>query len=145
MTTKEVKDFLRSIRYQQMEILQLQDLIKQTEANLLPQAIRYDKDKVQVSPEEKFSKVCAAIADYEEELGREIVVLAQRQMKAVKMIMDLPDEKERTVMRLYYLTTDHGLPLTWGQVAIRMNYFERHVKRLHGNALAHLASKDGTK
>lgn len=145
MNTKEVKEFLRSIRHEQQEILHLQEMIDAAELELLPQAIRYDKDKVQVSPEERFSKVCAAVADYQEELGREIVKLLKKQMRAAEMIMGLDDEKERMVLRLYYLTTDHGQPLTWGQVAIRMNYFERHVKRLHGNALAHLVSKDGTK
>ena len=145
MNTKEVKEFLRSIRHEQQEILHLQEMIDAAELELLPQAIRYDKDKVQVSPEERFSKVCAAVADYQEELGREIVKLLKKQMRAAEMIMGLDDEKERMVLRLYYLTTDHGQPLTWGQVAIRMNYFERHVKRLHGNALAHLVTKDGTK
>ena len=145
MNTKEVKEFLRSIRHEQQEILHLQEMIDAAELELLPQAIRYDKDKVQVSPEERFSKVCAAVADYQEELGREIVKLLKKQMRAAEMIMGLDDEKERMVLRLYYLTTDHGQPLTWGQVAIRMNYFERHVKRIHGNALAHLVSKDGTK
>ena len=145
MNTREVKEFLRSIRSEQLEILHLQEIIDAAEMELLPQAIRYDKDKVQVSPEERFSKVCAAIADYQEELGREMVILLKRQMKAAEMIMGLDDEKERTVLRLYYLTTDHGQPLTWGQVAIRMNYFESHVKRIHGNALVHLVTKDGTK
>ena len=123
----------------------MQEMIDAAELELLPQAIRYDKDKVQVSPEERFSKVCAAVADYQEELGQQIVTLLKKQMRAAEMIMGLDDEKERMVLRLYYLTTDHGQPLTWGQVAIRMNYFERHVKRLHGNALAHLVTKDGTK
>lgn len=145
MTTKEAKEFLRSIRYEQMELLHLQEMIEKAEMEMLPQAIRYDKDKVQVSPEEKFSKICAAIADYQDELGREIVQLLKKQTRAAEMIMGLEDEKERTVMRLYYLTTDHGQPLTWGQVAIRMNYFESHVKRIHGNALVHLVTKDDTK
>lgn len=145
MNTKEVKEFLRSIRYEQHEILHLQEMINAAEAELLPQAIRYDKDKVQVSPDERFSKLCAAIVDYQEELGREMVALLKRQMKAAEMIMGLDDEKERTVLRLYYLTTDHGQPLSWGQVAIRMNYFESHVKRIHGNALVHLVTKDDTK
>lgn len=145
MNTKEVKEFLRSIRHEQQEILHLQEMIDAAELELLPQAIRYDKDKVQVSPEERFSKVCAAVADYQEELGREIVKLLKKQMRAAEMIMGLDDEKERMVLRLYYLTTDHGQPLTWGQVAIRMNYFESHVKRIHGNALVHLVTKDDTK
>ena len=38
--TKEVKEFLRSIRHEQQEILHLQEMIDAAELELLPQAIR---------------------------------------------------------------------------------------------------------
>ena len=55
----------------------------------------------------------------------------------------LEDPDEREVLRWYYLTLYDNRPLTWQQVAIRMNYYRRHVIRIHGNALQHLA-EDGT-
>lgn len=143
MTTNELKDFLRTIRSEQQEIAHLRQMVAELESELLPQAIRYDRDKVQVSPEEKFSKMCAKIVDYEEELGRSIAMLYGRKVYAEQMIKKLDDAKEREVLRLYYLTTENGQNLTWNQVAIRMNYFERHVKRIHGNALVNLAALEG--
>lgn len=143
MTTNELKDFLRTIRSEQQEIAHLRQMVAELEAELLPQAIRYDRDKVQVSPEEKFSKTCAKVVDYEEELGRSIAMLYGRKLYAEQMIKKLDDAKEREVLRLYYLTTENGQNLTWNQVAIRMNYFERHVKRIHGNALVNLAKLEG--
>lgn len=145
MDLKEIKAFLRSIRCEQMEILHIKQMIEDAQSEMLPKAIRYDLDKVQVCPDEKMSKICAAVVDWQEELGRSIAILAQRRQLAENMIMQLEDEKEREVMRWYYLTTDNGQVLTWKQVAIRMNYYERHIKRIHGNALEHLVSKDGTK
>lgn len=143
MTTNELKDFLRHIRGEQHEIAHLRQMVAELEAQLLPQAIRYDRDKVQVCPDEKFSNICAKIVDYEEELGRSIAELYGRQVYAEQLIRKLDDEKEREVLRLYYLTTENGQNLTWNQVAIRMNYFERHVKRIHGNALVNLAKLEG--
>lgn len=141
MTTNELKDFLRAIRAEQHEIANLRLIVAELEAELLPQAIRYDRDRVQVSPDEKFSKICAKIVDYEEELGKSIAALYGRQVYAEQLIKKLDNPKEREVLRLYYLTTDNGQNLTWNQVAIRMNYYETYVKKIHGNALVNLAKK----
>lgn len=144
MTATEIKNFFRQIRKEQNEIAHLAMLIQQEETMLLPKAIVYDKDKVQVSPEDKFSDICARISDMQEELGESIVKLKVKQMTAERMIRNLSDPDEREVMRWYYMTLYDNRPLTWQDVAIRMNYYRRHVIRIHGNALAHLV-KDGTK
>lgn len=144
MTATEIKNFFRQIRKEQNEIAHLAMLIQQEENMLLPKAIVYDKDKVQVSPEDKFSDICARISDMQEELGKSIVKLKVKQMTAERMIRNLSDPDEREVMRWYYMTLYDNRPLTWQDVAIRMNYYRRHVIRIHGNALAHLV-EDGTK
>lgn len=144
MTATEIKNFFRQIRKEQNEIAHLAMLIQQEETMLLPKAIVYDKDRVQVSPEDKFSEICARISDMQEELGESIVKLKAKQMKAERLIRTLSDPDEREVMRWYYMTLYDNRPLTWQDVAIRMNYYRRHVIRIHGNALAHLV-EDGTK
>lgn len=144
MTATEIKNFFRQIRKEQNEIAHLAMLIQQEETMLLPKAIVYDKDKVQVSPEDKFSDICARISDMQEELGESIVKLKAKQMTAERMIRNLSDPDEREVMRWYYMTTYNNRPLTWQEVAIRMNYYRRHVIRIHGSALAHLVEL-GTK
>lgn len=143
MTVNDIKDFFRKIRKEQNEIAHLSAMIKNEELALLPKAIVYDKDKVQVSPEDRFSEVCAKISDMQEELGRSIVRIKEKQVQAELMIRKLEDPDEREVLRWYYLTLYDNRPLTWQQVAIRMNYYRRHVIRIHGNALQHLA-EDGT-
>ena len=143
MTVNEIKDFFRKIRKEQNEIAHLSAMIKNEELALLPKSIVYDKDKVQVSPEDRFSEVCAKISDMQEELGMSIMRLKEKQIRAELMIRNLEDPDEREVLRWYYLTLYENRPLTWQQVAIRMNYYRRHVIRIHGNALQHLA-EDGT-
>lgn len=141
MTVKEAKEFFRSIRTEQIEIRHLKEMLQETESGMLPQAIRYDKTKVQVYPDETMSRICEKISEYEQELGESIALLIEKKIKAEQLIRELDDEREREVIRWYYLTVDDGYLLTWGQVAMRMNYNERYVKQLHGNALLHLAKK----
>lgn len=139
MNSKELKQFFRDVRSEQAEIQQIKDIIQQKELSLFPKAIVYDSDKVQVSPEDRFGKECAAVADLEMELGASIMRLAKKQIKAEQMIRQIEDSNERKVMRYYYLTTFDGQLPTWNQVAIKMNYYERYVKKIHGSALIHLS------
>lgn len=145
MTSKELKQFFRDIRKEQEEIQQLKILIQEKEMELMPKALTYDKDRVQVSPDDIFSKTCAAISDLEMELGQSIMILAKKQMQAEQLIRKIDDSNERKVMRYYYLTVIDGHVPTWNQVGIRMNYYESYVKKLHGQALLSLAKKLGTK
>jgi hypothetical protein len=116
-------------------------MIRTAELGLLPSGIAYDKDKVQTSPEDTMSKVIAKALDMQKELELSISVLQQKQIEAEKAIQKLDDSDEREVMRYYYMDTEQGKPLTWEQVAIRMNYYKRHVLRIHGRALINLANK----
>ena len=140
MTVKEIKQFFKDVRKEQEEIQQIKALIAEKEMTLLPKAIVYDGEKVQVSPDDKFSEVCAAISDLEMELGKSVMILARNQLRAEQMIRQLSDPNERKVMRYYYLSVIDGQVPTWNQVAIRMNYYESYVKKVHGSALFHLST-----
>ena len=139
MNVKDIKQFFKDIRKEQAEIQELKNLIQQKEMELLPRGIRYDGIKVQVSPDDTTSRICAAVSDLEMELGRQIMILAKHQMQAENLIKKLDDPNERRVMRYYYLTTIEGQLPSWNQVAIHMNYYESYVKKLHGKALVNLA------
>ena len=139
MNVKELKQFFKDVRSEQAEIQQLKDLIQQKEMSLYPKAITYDGEKVQVSPEDRFATECAAVADLQVELGASIMKLARKQIQAEQLIRKIEDSNERKVMRYYYLTLFDGQLPTWNQVAIKMNYYERYVKKLHGSALLELS------
>lgn len=145
MNVKELKQFFKDVRSEQAEIQQLKDLIQQKEMSLYPKAITYDGLKVQVSPEDRFANECAAVADLQVELGASIMKLARKQIQAENMIRQIEDSNERKVMRYYYLSLFDGQLPTWNQVAIKMNYYERYVKKIHGSALYHLTAKLGQK
>lgn len=139
MTTNEVKQFFGQIRKEQYEIIHLRTMIKSAEMGLLPSGIRYDKDKVQTSPDDMMSRVLSKAMDMQKELEENIAVLQERQLAAERKIQSLANSDEREVMRYYYMDTENGKPLSWEHVSVRMGYDKRHVLRIHGRALANLA------
>ena len=141
MTTGEVKDYFRQIRKEQLEIVHLVDMIEREELSLLPKAVTYDKDRVQITPEDILAKSAAQVVQMQEELGRSIASLKIKKAKAETLIRKLDSSDEREVMRYYYLDfTRQGL-LKWEDVAQKMHLDKRQVFRIHGNALSNL-SKD---
>lgn len=142
MTVGEVKEIFKQTRKAQIEIKHLIRLIEREELTLLPKAIRYDRDKVQTSPEDILARSAAKIADMQEEMTKSWILLKNRMGYAESLISRLDDTDEREVLRWYYLDRSaDGNLLTWAEVAEVMGYNERTIYRIHGSALVHLAEK----
>ena len=62
--------FLNSARVLHWEWLRLKAKHDELESCLLPAAIRYDKDKVQTSPEDPMAKIVAEINELEVEMNK---------------------------------------------------------------------------
>ncbi len=140
-TVNEAKEYFRQIRKEQLEIIHLGKMIEREELTLLPKAIRYDTDKVQLSPDDILARSAAEIADMKEELQRSIVVLKEKKAKAESVLMNLDNSDEREVMRWYYMDSDGSRLLKWEDVAEKMNYNKRWVLKIHGRALSNLKKK----
>jgi hypothetical protein len=140
-TVNEAKEYFRQIRKEQLEIIHLGKMIEREELTLLPKAIRYDTDKVQLSPDDILVRSAAEIADMKEELQRSIVVLKEKKAKAESVLMNLDNSDEREVMRWYYMDSDGSRLLKWEDVAEKMNYNKRWVLKIHGRALSNLIKK----
>lgn len=143
MTQQELKTFFGRIRKERYEIEHLRELIRSAKASLLPSGISYDRDKIQTSPDDTMSKIMAKAVDMQKELENGIASLQERHIEAEKLIQSLDNSDEREVMRYYYLDTDNGRPLTWEQVAIRMNFHARTVYKVHDRAINNMADKKG--
>ena len=142
MTVGEVKEIFKQTRKAQIEIKHLVSLIEREELTLLPKAIRYDRDKVQTSPEDILARSAAELADIREEMAKSWAILKNKMGYAESLISRLDDTDEREVMRWYYLDRDpEGNLFTWSDVANNMGYNERTIYRLHGSALVHIAEK----
>lgn len=142
MNVAEVKDTLKQVRKAQIEVKHIMRLINREELTLLPKAIRYDRDKVQTSPDDILARSAAEIADMREELGTTMRMLKSKMGYAESIISRLDDSDEREVLRYYYLDVNgKGNLMTWVEVAEIMGFNERTIYRIHGNALVHLAEK----
>lgn len=140
MKVDEVKDYLRQIRKEQIEINHLCEMIEHEELMLLPKAITYDKDRVQVSMDDILARSAAEIADIREEMSRSIIKLLHRKAQAESYISQLSDSDEREVIRWYYLnTTPDGKLILWDDVAGKLNRDVRTIFRIHGHALRNLS------
>lgn len=132
-----VKAFLREVRHEQSEVARLELKLEYLKKSTLPGGIRYDKDKVQTSPDDRITDIMAEIGDIEMELEKDIATLLKDISEAYRMIGSLTSSRHRDVMRCYYLPDiEPGGELpTWDDVASRMHYSRDHVLRIHGEAL----------
>lgn len=103
MTKQETCDYLLRVRKLQRQIWLLCLRHDELQSCLLPAAIRYDKDVVQTSPEDKLSDVAAAVLDIEAKI-RQLQHYKARAILEVSAIIDkIDNETERAILNAYYV------------------------------------------
>ena len=75
---KQTYNYLNSVRVLHWRWLRLKARHDELESCLLPAAIRYDKDKVQTSPDDTISKIVAEIAELESQMNAVLLAKAER-------------------------------------------------------------------
>lgn len=95
--------FLNSARVLHWQWLRLKAKHDELESCLLPAAIRYDKDKVQSSPEDAISKIIAEVAELEKEMNRVQLRKSVQIAKIDKAINTLTSDEERTALTMRYI------------------------------------------
>lgn len=97
-------EYMMQVRRIELRIRRISLQIEELESSLLPQGIRYDKDKVQTSPEDTLSKIAGKISDLEKhrtQLVRERRLL----LLEIQDVLDrLDNEQEQIVLEAYYLS-----------------------------------------
>lgn len=130
------KDLMRSIRPLRREL----ELLRQQErAMLSPQAITYDKVRVQTSPQDRMFETVEAIQKLGDLIQRKEKELAEMQLEAMTLIYSLDKTDYRQLLILYYIDGDESK--IWNDVADAMGYSESRVKHLHGWALDEIERK----
>ena len=128
-------EFLNSARVLHWQWLRLKAKHDELETCLLPGAIRYDKDKVQTSPDDQMSKICAEIHELELEMAR-----VQRRKfvqieKIARAVNDLADE-ERTALTMHYINRE---PVP--KIAEQMGYSESRIYQFMDKGGAQIAKR----
>lgn len=125
MDLKETYEFLLSPRRLADEIWRKDIRRQELRACLLPAAITYDKDRVQVTPEDHMAETMAEVAD----LDAEIEILQRRRARQIRLISkaldQLEDGREKVILEAYYIGRK-----SMNEIAEHMSYSLQHTYRL---------------
>lgn len=132
------KALLYQVRDEQKEIDIIRRKIEEAELALLPSGIRYDRDKVQASPDDPMLKLAVKLDRYEAELRKHQAALLTKRTKAIRMVSRLTDSTQRQVLELYFLG---GRRIRMWEVAQIIGYSEQSTYRIYKDALRNLESK----
>lgn len=119
---RQAYEFLNSARVLHWQWLRLKAKHDELESCLLPAALRYDKDKVQTSPEDAMSKVVAEITELEKEMNRVQLLKSQQIVKIDNAINSLASDEERTALTMRYI---NRIPVS--EIAEAMGYSEPRI------------------
>lgn len=131
----DVLKFLKCIRNERLEIISLKETRDDIYYSLMPSGIRYDLDKVQTSPVDRMPTVAGNLAEIQTILDGRIEKLSDDLVLANRVIDQVPTAECRELLSLRYLAGGRK-PLSWTDVAERMDYSVDHVQgKLHGKAI----------
>lgn len=132
---KQAYEFLNSARVLHWHWLRLKAKHDELETCLLPAAIRYDKDKVQSSPDDQMSKICAEIHELELEMAKVQRKKFVQVEKILRAVDDLADE-ERTALTMRYI---NRVPVS--AIAEAMGYSEQRIYQFMDKGGAQIAKR----
>lgn len=133
MTLTETYEYLQRPRKLELSIMRLSLQHDELQACLLPAAIRYDKDVVQSSPEDKLSEVAAAVLDLEKKIQR-LRSQKARMLLEINAAIDKLDDKDAVILTAYYVKR-----MTMSDVADIIDKSLQHTYRLRKKAVQHLS------
>ena len=130
---KQAYEFLNSARVLHWQWLRLKAKHDELESCLLPAAIRYDKDKVQTSPDDQMSKIIAEINALEIKMATVQRRKSQQIERIDKAINALASDEERTALTMRYI---NRIPVS--DIALAMGYAEPTIYKFMNQGGEHI-------
>ena len=134
MTITETVSYLMRVRSFELTIWRLCLQRDELQSCLLPAGVRYDKDVVQTSPEDKLSTIAGAVIELDQRIQELRQQKARLILEITAAIDRLPNDKESAVLTAYYVKR-----MTMGDTADAMGYSLQHTYRIRKRAISHLA------
>lgn len=130
-------EYMMQVRRIELRIRRISLQIEELESSLLPQGIRYDKDKVQTSPEDTLSKIAGKIADLEK-LRTQLVRERRLLLLEIQDVLDqLENEQEQIVLEAYYLSR-----MSMTEISEMISYSIAQTYRFRARGLRNIRFKD---
>ena len=131
-----VKELFRNIRAARKELWILGQKESDLTLSMLPGAIRYDKDKVESSPEDPMLKFAERLSEIEAMRKERAKKLAEDDYTAQLILREMPTARNRLLLELRYIEGGIGHRYSWSEVAEEMGYEEIYTRGfLHQSAL----------
>ena len=119
---RQAYEFLNSARVLHWQWMRLKAKHDELESCLMPSAIRYDRDKVQTSPEDPMSKIVVEINELETEMNKIRLKRAETIEEIDRVINFISSEEVRTALTMRYINRK---PVR--KIAETMGYSEKRV------------------
>ena len=130
-------EYMMQVRRIELRIRRITLQIEELESSLLPQGIRYDKDKVQTSPEDTLSKIAGKISDLEK-LRTQLVRERRLLLLEIQDVLDqLENEQEQIVLEAYYLSR-----MSMMEISEMISYSIAQTYRFRARGLRNIRFKD---
>lgn len=131
---KVAYDFLNSARVLHWRWLRLKAKHDELESCLLPVGIRYDKDRVQTSPEDTISKIVSEISELEKKMNAVQVAKRERIEEIDIVLHELPSDEARTALTMRFI---NRIPVT--EIASQMGYAEPTIYKFMNQGAEYIA------
>lgn len=119
---KQAYTFLNSSRVLQWQWLRLKARHDELKSCLLPAGIRYDKEKIQVMPEDKFTEVMALVLDLEKRMNELQLKRVEQINKINDALLKIPYDESRTVLTMRFISRT-----SVAEIAKEMGYAESSI------------------
>ena len=131
------KEYLSRIQTYRRAIMSTQLRIEELEHQASGiRAITYDRDRVQVSPENRMEDIMVKIDGQVRKLSKQIMKYQAELSKRERQIMAMENPDHVEILRLRYLDLDDdGRPMTLEEIACCMHRSFYRIAHLHGDAL----------
>ncbi|MCM1024426.1 MAG: hypothetical protein NC395_10265 [Prevotella sp.] len=135
MIVLTAKEYLRQAYIIDRKIRLDTEKLAAARSALYGKTVRYDGDGSKPAARGNVTEnAVLRVLELEERLDREIDELSSKRAEIERAVNAIPDEAWREVLTRRYL-----LYQKWEVIAEKMNYSERHVRRLHGVALKNMS------
>lgn len=134
MTTKEARQALERARRLEAGIRRRQMEIAELRASLLPSAVRYDREPVQVSPVDPIPEVMARIAELEDVITDLRLELSSELVRISRMIDSVQDGLGAEILTRFYIRRQKA-----EEIADALGYTVQWIYVLRNRAIAKIA------
>ena len=134
MTTTDVKEYLKEIKYKRQYLQRLKERRASLHLDVSFGGIDYSADRIQNSPKNKLEEAMIKLSDRLEKLDNSIAKVSVEIDDRIGCIEKLPNNTHRDLLFKRYVEGE-----TFEQISVELGYVYNYTCNLHGEALKELS------